>query len=56
MLKVALATYSGNPQLCDDDRLLSPEFDRAGVSCTIAVWDDPTMTSDIFDRPTRTTS
>src|ERR1700730_639410 len=49
MLKVALATYSGNPQLCDDDRLLLPEFDRAGVSCTIAVWDDPTINWMTFD-------
>jgi hypothetical protein len=49
MLKVALATYSGNPQLCDDDRLLLPEFDRAGVSCTIVVWDDPTVNWMTFD-------
>ena len=53
MLKVALATHSGDPRLCDGDRILLPEFERAGVDCAIAVWDDvvikPTVSASAFE-------
>jgi len=39
--QVALVTYSGCPELTDDDRLLVPSLRRRGVEAVPVVWDSP---------------
>lgn len=41
--RVALATFTGFPQLWDDDRLLLGPLDALGIDAEPAVWDDPAL-------------
>ena len=47
--RVALATFSGFPDLYDDDRLALPYLDDLGIDAVPAVWDDPTVRWASFD-------
>ena len=39
--RIALATWSGLPELFEDDRILLHELRRRGIEATAAVWDAP---------------
>lgn len=39
MKKVALVTFSGLPELTDDDRLLIPSLRQCSVEAVSVVWD-----------------
>ena len=41
MKQIALVSYTGCPNLTDDDRLLLPALRHLGVEATCAVWDAP---------------
>jgi glutathione synthase/RimK-type ligase-like ATP-grasp enzyme len=49
MNKIALVTYSGLPQLTDDDRLLIPSLRRHDLEAEPAVW-DATVDWALFDQ------
>jgi hypothetical protein len=42
-MRIALVTWSGLPQLADDDRLLRDELLRDGHEVVAAIWDDPSV-------------
>ena len=47
--RVALATFSGLPELYEDDRLLLGPLADAGVDALPAVWDDPAVDWSSYD-------
>jgi hypothetical protein len=50
MLKVALVTWSGLPELSPGDRLLHDALVARGATVQAAVWDDPAVAWTSFDR------
>lgn len=50
MNRIAFATHSGLPGLSDDDRLAVAELGRLGARVEAAVWDDPGVRWDRYDR------
>jgi len=50
MLKLALATSAQLPELSEDDRLLLAELRARGTEAEPAVWDDPQVRWEGFDR------
>jgi glutathione synthase/RimK-type ligase-like ATP-grasp enzyme len=50
MLRVALVTHRGLPDLSADDHLVRDELGRRGASVAAAVWDDPAVEWTAFDR------
>ena len=50
MLKLALATSAQLPELNEDDRLLLAELRARGAEAGPAVWDDPQVGWEAFDR------
>lgn len=49
MTRIALATYSGQPAITQDDRLLADALAARGATAEAAPWDDPRMRWDTFD-------
>lgn len=49
-MRVAFVTYSGLPDLSEDDRLTVEELRRRGAEVEPAVWDDPGVRWDRYDR------
>ena len=47
--RVALATFSGLPDLYEDDRLVLRPLERLGVDAVPAVWDDPAVDWAAYD-------
>jgi glutathione synthase/RimK-type ligase-like ATP-grasp enzyme len=48
-LRIALVTYSGLPQLSEDDRLVIAPLGARGVRPEAAAWDDPSVKWDRYD-------
>ncbi len=42
-MNIALATYSGTPDLVPDDRILLDELNARGLTAAPAIWDDPAV-------------
>src|SRR4051812_3269413 len=49
-MRIAFVTYSGLPGLSEDDRLAVEELRRRGAETEPAVWDDPQVRWDCYDR------
>lgn len=49
MVRLALVTDAGHPDLGDEAALLLPALDDAGIDAEVAVWDDPTVEWSTYD-------